>query len=79
MTTPSPYTWISRRPDSWVNQLTNATESGVVVSALWNATQTPIVLKVPQAQYTPDEVNRLILAAGAKEDAMAALGAPPAV
>lgn len=50
------------------------TVTGWDVTAQWAATGTILHVFVPDDRYTPDQVDALIRAAGAKDDAMESLG-----
>ena len=68
------YTLVSRvRVNRWNHDLQRA-EEGWNVTARWTATGTLLPVFVPLAQYVPDKVDALIRAAGAKDEAIAALG-----
>lgn len=68
------YRIISR---SHVNQWSDALQAAVPgwdIRALWLRTGTVIPVFVPDASYTPDNVDALIRAAGATDEAIHALG-----
>jgi hypothetical protein len=52
-----------------------ATVPGFDVKALWFRTGTVLHLFIPAQAYTPDNVDVLIREAGARDDAIGALGA----
>ena len=70
-----PYQIVSTTADTkWSTQLQEAV-SGWLVRALWLPTNTILPVFVPDDVYTADNVNQLVLAAGAKNSAVHNLGA----
>ena len=59
--------------NQWNQQLQRA-ESGWEVEALWAATNTVIPVFLPDAQYTPENVDKAIRDAGAVVSQVHALG-----
>lgn len=72
------YTWIDRAQMPYFDPLLQQSYDAVRCRVIWTATGQPLTVWVPLTKYTPDYVNAQIAAAGAKDDAMAELGAAPA-
>lgn len=76
MTAPATtYRIISRtHVNQWNDQL-QAAVAGWELKALWIATGTVIPIFLPDTQYTPENIDRLIRAAGELDSQVHALGA----
>lgn len=72
--TPTVYRIVSRvHVNKWDDALQQAVP-GWDVRALWVRTGTVLPVFVPDTQYTPENIDQLVRAAGAKDDAIHALG-----
>lgn len=72
--TPSTYAILTKtHVNQWDNDLRTAVP-GWQLQVKWNATSQVIPVFIPDSQYTPDQVNARILAAGAKDEAISNLG-----
>lgn len=69
------YTIQTRQFTSWIDPNTGAAVEGYQITALWNATQQLLTVRVPTTSYTAANVDAAIRAAGAQDEAIANLGA----
>lgn len=60
---------------SWIDPQTGQAVEGYQLTTTWLATGHLLTVRIPQTSYTADNVDRAIRAAGAQDDAIAALGA----
>lgn len=78
MPSSSPFTWVDRVQQDHFDADLNQTIPSWRLRVKWLATGSVLTVWVPVANYTPDQVNAAILAAGAKDEAIEKLGKPAA-
>lgn len=71
------FTWVDRVQVPYFDERTQSSYQALRLRFTWLATGQVLTVYVP-ATATPDQINTAIVAAGAKDEALEALGAPPA-